>query len=355
MTWVTNDLQLQRAAQLLEREFGADWKNIAGMLGTEGLRKRVGKELTSFMAFPDRGIGGDNAWRGNCSPEVVAAILKYVLDCKQYEGKDTSQFTLLDPMSGSGTSKAAADRFPVRSLLYDLNPAPPAGRGNWNALQDEVDDSADLIFFHPPYHSIVPYSGNMWGTPHPDDLSRCGSYEEFLEKLNFCIHKFFLALRKDGRLAILVGDIRSRGHFYSMQNDVMRMGDFESFLVKGQFNCVSDTRRYKKPFIPVVTEYLLLLKKADPLMILFSQRQEGQYCIHDTDTTALTWHHLIRMTMESMGGTAALSDLYGQLKRHPKAAANPHYQERVRATIYEHRDQYIPVCRGCFRLSYAVA
>ena len=91
----------------------------------------------------------------------------------------------------------------------------------------------------------------MWGSPHPDDLSRCENYQDFLEKLNYCIRKFFFALRKDGRLAVLVGDIRKDGHFYSMQNDLMRMGDFESFLVKGQFNCVSDNRRYKKPFIPV--------------------------------------------------------------------------------------------------------
>lgn len=239
-----NELQVQRAAELLQKEFGSDWQTIAGMLGTEGLQKRVGKELTSFMAFPERGNGGDNHWRGNCSPEVISSILRYVLDCKRYYGKDISTFTLMDPMSGSGTSQAVADHFQVRSLLYDLNPKPTYGYGNWNALRNDVEDSADLIFFHPPYHDIIKYSGNMWGRPHPDDLSRCENYQDFLEKLNYCIRKFFFALRKDGRLAILVGDIRKDGHFYSMQNDLMRMGDFESFLVKGQFNCVSDHRRY---------------------------------------------------------------------------------------------------------------
>lgn len=351
-----NDYDIQRAAKLLEAEFGPQWQTIAEMLGTEGLRKRVGKELTSFMAFPERGNGGNNHWRGNCSPEVISSVLHYVLDCKRYYGKDTSTFTLLDPMSGSGTSKAAADRYQVRSLLYDLNPAPACGRGNWNALKDEVDDSADLIFFHPPYHSMIAYSGNMWGNvPHPDDLSRCENYQDFLEKLNYCIRKFFLSLRKDGRLAVLVGDIRLNGKFYSMQNDLMRMGDFESFLVKGQFNCVSDTRRYKKPFIPIVTEYLLMLKKADSLIIPFSIRQEGTFSIANTEITALTWHHLIRMTMESIGGMADLPTLYLRLKEHPKAKNNPHYQERIRATIYEHRDQYIPVSRGCFQLNYTVS
>lgn len=295
-----NDLMLHRAAQLLEAEFGPQWRTVADMLGTEGLRKRVGKELTSFMAYPERGEGGNSQWRGNCSPEVVAALLRYCLDDKRYYGKDTSTFTLLDPMSGSGTSKAAADRYQVRSLLYDLNPAPAYGKGNWNALKDEVEDSADLIFFHPPYHNMIQYSGNIWGNPHPDDLSRCENYSDFLEKLNHCIRKFFLALRKGGRLAILVGDMRLHGKFYSMQHDLMRMGDFESFLVKGQFNCVSDNRTYKKPFIPIVTEYALLLKKTDSFIIPFSIRQEGVFSVQNTDILALTWHHLIRMTMESI-------------------------------------------------------
>ena len=108
---------IQRAAAVLEQEFGSDWLTIAQQLGTENLRQRVGKELTSFMAFPERGNGGDNRWRGNCSPEVVVSVLRYVLDTKRYYGKSTSDFVLLDPMSGSGTSKAAADALGVQSVL----------------------------------------------------------------------------------------------------------------------------------------------------------------------------------------------------------------------------------------------
>lgn len=350
-----NESAITRAAALLEREFGPDWLTIAQQLGTENLRQRVGKELTSFMAFPERGNGGDNKWRGNCSPEVVTAVLRYVLDAKRYYGKDISQFTLLDPMSGSGTSKAAADKLGVKSILYDLNPAPAAGIGNWNALKNDVEDSADLIFFHPPYHDIIHYSGNMWGKPHPDDLSRCENYNDFLEKLNLCIRKFYMALRKDGRLAVLVGDIRTKGQFYSIQHDMMRMGDFESFLVKGQFNCVSDSRRYEKPFIPIVTEYMLLLHKKDSLIIPFHFSQDSHFSVADTDISALTWHHLIRMTLESAGGRMTLVELYAKLQHHPKAKKNTHYKERIRATIYEHRTQYISCGDGTYRLSYQVA
>lgn len=200
--------EMQRAIQLLQTEFGDKWVKIAQSLGVQDLCSRCGKELTSFIAYPERGEGGSNQWRGNCSPKVVEAILKYVLDTKKYYRKDTSTFTLLDPMSGSGTSKAVAEKYGVSSVLYDLNPTPAYGRGNWNALKHDVDDSADLIFFHPPYHDIIKYSGNMWGQAHEDDLSRCINYNDFIEKLNFIIKKLYLALRRDGRLAILVGDIR---------------------------------------------------------------------------------------------------------------------------------------------------
>lgn len=63
-----------RAVAVLEKEFGPQWQSIVQMLGTENLRRRVGKELTSFIAYPDRGDGGSNAWRGNCSPKVVEAV-----------------------------------------------------------------------------------------------------------------------------------------------------------------------------------------------------------------------------------------------------------------------------------------
>ena len=348
------DERIQKAAKLLECEFGQDWMTIAQLLGTEDLRRRVGKELTSFMAFPERGSGGNNKWRGNCSPEVIYSVAKYVLDTKKYYGRDVSDFTILDPMSGSGTTKAAADRLGAKSVLYDLNPEAPIGKGNWNALKNDVEDSADLIFFHPPYFNIIEYSGNVWGKPHPDDLSRCESYGDFTEKLNHVIKKLYMALRNDGRLAILVGDMRIKGKFYSMPHDIMRMGNFESFIVKAQFNCVSDSRRYAKPFIPIVSEYMLVYHKDDPFLVSYSKRLGNSVDISQKEVSGLTWHHLIRATIEKLGGEAKLTDVYDYLAEHPKSKKNEHFKERIRATIYEHRDQYIPTGNGSYRLTYKV-
>ena len=350
------ETEILKCQEILERELGSNWETILKIAGTEELRKRCGKSLTSFMAFPERGKdGGDNKWRGNCSPFVIQQIAEYVLDSKRYYRQSTKDFTLLDPMSGSGTSETVADKLGIKSVLYDLNPAPAFGKGNWNALKDEVEDSADLIFFHPPYHSIIKYSGDMWGKPHPDDLSRCENWNDFIEKLNYVLKKLYLSLRKDGRIAVLVGDVRQKGKLFSMQHDMMKLGTLESFIVKGQFNCVSDSRTYSKPFIPVVTEYLLMFKKEDSLIIPFTMTRQGVFEINKTDSSSLTWNHLIRMTMEAEGGKAKLSDLTEKLKNHPKAKANQHYGERIRATIYEHKNDYINHGNGVYELSYMAA
>ena len=127
------------------------------------------------------------------------------------------------------------------------------------------------------------------------------------------------------------------------------------FIVKGQYNCVSDTRTYKKPFIPVVMEYLLLFHKQDALLFPYAVRQEAAVDLRKEDIPALTWHHLVRLTMEECGGRAKLSDLGDFLAAHPKAKKNPHFRDRIRATVYEHRDQYISCGNGVYALSYAVA
>ncbi len=61
-----NDLQIQRAAELLQNEFGPEWQTIAGMLGTEGLRKRVGKELTSFIVERHIVVSINNKLKSPC-------------------------------------------------------------------------------------------------------------------------------------------------------------------------------------------------------------------------------------------------------------------------------------------------
>ncbi len=63
----------------------------------------------------------------------------------------------------------------------------------------------------------------------------------------------------------------------------------------------------------------------------------------------MTWNHLVRSCVEYMGGKAKLSDIADMLQKHPKAKANEHYRERIRATVYEDwrvRQAAMNACNG---------
>ena len=97
---------------------------------------------------------------------------------------------------------------------------------------------------------------------------------------------------------------------------------------------------------------MLIYQKEDPYFITFSINHVD---IGKKDLDVLTWHHLVRSTIEEMGGEARLCDLYDALSKHPKSKKNKHYKERIRATIYEHQEQYLQTGNGSYRLTYEVA
>ena len=90
-------------------------------------------------------------------------------------------------------------------------------------------------------------------------------------------------------------------------------------------------------------------------MVPFSKTLRNIFDASKKDDASLTWHHLIRMTLESIGGQCTLTELYERLSTHPKAKKNSHYKERIRATIYEHRTQYTAYGDGLYGLNYQVA
>ena len=123
----------------------------------------------------------------------------------------------------------------------------------------------------------------------------------------------------------------------------------------GDIDDIPPPEDYAKPFVPIVTEYMLVYHKDDPFLVSYSKRLGNSVDISQKDVAGLTWHHLIRATIEKLGGEAKLTDLYDYLSEHPKAKNNEHYKERIRATIYEHKEQYIPTGSGSYRLTYMVA
>jgi len=206
--------------------------------------------LSSILSYPERGPWGDASYPGNCSGHIIKRLLEY------YEPR-----IFVDPAEGSGTSRDVAKELGLTYFGFDL-------RSGFDVLTQPLDavlcERADLVFFHPPYHNIVRYSSQVWGKePHPQDLSQCPTFEDYLFKLKLACINIWSAIRQGGRLAVLIGDTRRNGTYYSPQAQVQQfhLGQLEAILIKAQHHTRSANKKYYGRFIPIAHEYLLVFRK----------------------------------------------------------------------------------------------
>ena len=68
------------------------------------------RNLTSIVSYPERGAGGNNRYRGNCSPKLIEDLIGFF---KPGE--------ICDYMCGSGTTQDAAHSMGIISHCYDLH------------------------------------------------------------------------------------------------------------------------------------------------------------------------------------------------------------------------------------------
>ena len=293
--------------------------------------------MISVVSYPDRGVYGDSRYRGNCSGELIKDLLQLYKPQK-----------FIEVFAGGGTGYDVARSLGMTNSLHlDLNPR----WGGFNALSDEIPAGADFIFSHPPYHSMVQYSGNMWGEAHPDDLSRCATYEEFIHKLNIVNCKIYNALRKGGRHAMLIGDMRKNGQYYSMIKDLCWYGDLESHVIKVQHNCDSDRKKYSNAsFIPIKHEHLLIFRKGEIWAVNLRVTNTEKRSLKDSKLA--TWRDLVSSALESLGGNASLKSLYDTLADTIKAKGNPNWQAKIRQTLQLH-DEFKPLARGVWGLTFS--
>lgn len=204
----------------------------------------------SIISYPERGSWGDYRYRGNCSGYVIKDLIEYL-----YPNSKPVQF--IEIFSGGGTGKDVARTLGIENSLHlDLS-------NGWDALKDEIPCKADLIFSHPPYWDIISYQVQR-GDKNTNDLSNKIPYEEYIDKLNYVNKKIYNSLEIGGRHAILIGDVRKKGKYFSIQKDMEWIGSLESHVIKAQHNTVSSTKNYSsKSFIPIAHEHLLIFKKTD--------------------------------------------------------------------------------------------
>ena len=129
-------------------------------------------------------------------------------------------------------------------------------------ILDVVGRPSDLVLSHPPYHNIVVYSGNEQGRgAHPDDLSRCASKDEFLDKLTIALKNQRHATRAGGYYGAIIWDVRRNGVYSSYQADlIVRMPRKEllTVLIKEQHNVASNGTDYPSRLPRIMHEYVII-------------------------------------------------------------------------------------------------
>ena len=290
--------------------------------------------MNSIVSYPNRGPWGSSRYRGNCSGHLLVDLFQH------FRPK-----MVLDPMVGSGTTRDVCEEMGIPGWFGDL-------RDGFNILREPIPQGGDFGFMHPPYHNIVQYSGNVWGKSHPEDLSRCPTYEDFLRKLNQAQFALYDALRRGGHTAMLVGDVRKNGTLYPIQRDMAWFGEPVALVIKQQHNCWSQRRDYAGKFIALVHEYLVVTRKPDAWVFPLRVTE-----VKKTDLRNLpisTWRAAVQAGLEHLGGEAELGRLYGLLFTHAKVRQAHHaghnWQAQIRRALQVYPDFESGGQRGRWRL-----
>jgi hypothetical protein len=285
-------------------------------------------KLTSVVSYPKRGEGGNNKYRGNCSPKLIEDLIGHFKPA-----------IIHDFMCGSGTTKDAAAKMGIESKVFDLH-------SGFDLTSHDIADRPEFTFWHPPYHDIVVYSDKQYKAadvirdygydPRETDLSRIPTWEGFVKVMNYCMMKQYAALEKGGRMAVLVGDIKKKGKLYSMIFELTKPGTLENVVIKTQHNCDSDGRQYSGNFIPIVHEYVLIVRKDNGLAVPIMLTRTVQSDIRDMQNA--TWKDVVAGILADYGQDVELSRVYEKVDGHKKTETNQYWKEKIRQTLHGHPD-----------------
>ena len=223
----------------------------------------------------------------------------------------------------------------------------------------DIPERPEFVFWHPPYWDIIQYSDVMYKAsdvmqkygydPKRLDLSRIESWDDFVRAMNYAMMKQFSALENGGRMAVLMGDIKKKGRLYSMLAEIVKPGTLENIIIKAQHNCFSDRTQYSGKLIPILHEYVMIVRKDSPVLIPILMAQSATVDIRDMP--GATWRDVVAAVLEQCKKPVALSFLYEQIEPHKKAQANKWWKEKIRQTLQINPMHFTHDGRGLWSLN----
>lgn len=144
------------------------------------------------------------------------------------------------------------------------------------------------------------------------------------------------------------GNRQGKGRLYSMLSEIIKPGTMENIIIKAQHNCFSDRNTYSGQFIPIVHEYVMIVRKEDALF--FPVLETGRKACDIRELPGATWRDVVAAVMEHAGKAVTLSFLYEQIGNHEKTRKNPWWKEKIRQTLQQYPEQFRNAGRGIWQL-----
>jgi len=203
--------------------------------------------LTSLYHFHRAGEYGDRSYPGNCGGNLIKDLLLYF-----------KPGLVLDPMAGSGTCPDVCEEIGIPCMAWDIHrgidACDPQGFSDAEAF--------DFIWAHPPYWRMKLYADD------PRDLSRAPTLEDFLRRYGQFIRNCANALKRGGKLALLMGDYNDReAGFVPLTWHSKRLAfaaglrQHGTDIIRFSHGASSSKKVYRSSFIPSLHDVCMIFEK----------------------------------------------------------------------------------------------
>jgi hypothetical protein len=201
--------------------------------------------LTSLYHNAEAGHYGDRRYPGNCSGNLIKDLLRYF-----------KPFSVLDPMTGSGTCRDVCEELALYCWSSDLH------QGQDACAAEFPQGCFEFAWLHPPYWRQKLYCDD------PRDLSRTPTLEAFLDRYRMLIANCAGALTPGGKLAILMGDYSDREAGFVPLVHWTKCLAFEAGLrqhctdiIRFSHGNSSSKKVYRSSFIPGLHDVCMIFEK----------------------------------------------------------------------------------------------
>lgn len=292
----------------------------------------------TVLSYPERDPHGfkwgNPGYNGNCTGKIPLGFIDK-LGAK----------SVFEMYAGSGTLSDVCRDYGIKYCGVDLNPNPVRDDIFFMDVCDLDQEfplaihDADFVFQHPVYPGIkrIKYANNAWkdttGGLESKDIQNLPFYEG-MKKINQATLRAYAAMQPGAYMAILVGEIRADGRYYSMYQNLALPGEIFQTYVKLQHNTWSDRQSYsgkQNPRALTGHEMIALIKKPSGYEIAYVIPKEYRSDIRDCKMA--TWTDLLLAVIRPKEHEFSNQEIYDELKGCKKAENNHHVEAKLRQTL----------------------